>query len=274
MGNAVHIIIVSHNSANILPTCLAYLEKQTREITSCTIVDSGSRDLTYLNGLGHYRFPVAINCIDNNGFSYANNIGYKSLNLSSDDLVVFINPDTFLFSSWIEDASCFFENYKNCGVLTGKLLGYDITMQKATGRIDSTGIYRKWYGKWFDRGQGEQDKGQFERTCEVPAVCGALMACRASCLKELGDTVFDEDFFLYKEDIELSFRIRRCGWKLYYQPSLLAYHCRGWDDKRNLVDYRLRLMSAKNEVKLYCKHRSFYMAWALAKYLLVRAFRV
>lgn len=273
MVKSAHIIIVTHNSEVVLSSCLSFLEVQKSEIGSCTIVDSGSDDRNYLYSTGSSLDLKIIEC-DNVGFSTANNIGYNSLVVAEDDVVLFINPDTFLPENFLKNAKNVILRDDTVGVVSGKLLGYDPVNHVETKLIDSTGIFRKWYGRWFDRGQGEKDNGQYNRSDMVPALCGALLCCRASCLHSLGAKVFDESFFLYKEDIELSLRIRKQGWKLCYEPSLVAFHCRGWNSRRSDVDYRLRLRSAENEIRLYWRHPSVYIVWAAVKYLLVRIFRV
>jgi GT2 family glycosyltransferase len=91
-----------------------------------------------------------------------------------------------------------------------------------------------------------------------------------TALLALPGPVFDPDFFLYKEDIELSLRMRKAGWQLLYDPRLLAYHGRGWNKKRGEMAVKLRCMAAANEILLYKKHPSPYMLWAWMKYLLVR----
>jgi GT2 family glycosyltransferase len=163
------------------------------------------------------------------------------------------------------------------GCLTGKLLGYDPETEQANGFFDSTGIFRKWYGRWYDRGLGKVDTGQYNHSQFLPAACGAFMVCRKKAIDKIlvnNQDVFDPDFFLYKEDIEFSLRLRKNGYKIFYDPEVAVYHCRGWNQKRSQVSYRNRLMSAENELLLYRKHVSLYYIWALFKYLLVRVFRV
>jgi N-acetylglucosaminyl-diphospho-decaprenol L-rhamnosyltransferase len=275
MSARIHVIIVSHNSDRVLPLCLKYLENQILFPDSCTVVDSGSTNISSLRQvIASASLPVTLIEAANCGFGAANNIGYRNLKICGDDLVAFINPDTFVAAHVFSESARFLRSHSRVGVLSGKLLGFELDSGRPSGKIDSTGIFRRWFGRWYDRGAGEKDLGQYEQASDVPAICGALMICRASCLLELGDTIFDEDFFLYKEDIELSLRIRKLGWRLYYMPSVTAYHCRGWAESRGDMAYRLRLMSAKNELRLYLKHPSPYMLWAIAKYLLVRLFRL
>jgi GT2 family glycosyltransferase len=151
------------------------------------------------------------------------------------------------------------------------LAGYDSDLDLPTGRLDSTGIFRRWYGKWYDRGQGQPDGANYRSAQTVPALCGAFLFCRRRALEPELPQLFDENFFLYKEDIDLCLRLRRRGWQCRYEPALAVFHCRGWSADRKQMSRGLRLMAARNEVRLTVKHRSPYIAWALAKLLLVWA---
>ena len=268
----VHVIIVTHNSAKEIKLCLRSLEAQDHAVNSITIVDSGSDDTSYLGSIDK-RVATVIKS-ENVGFAKANNIGFRALRLEPDDIIVFLNPDAFLQKNSIGEMLKMYTKDKSIGCVTGKLLGYDLVGEKSTGLIDSTGIFRKWYGRWYDRGQGENDRGLYNVEEVVPAICGAFMCCNMRALDAFDGQIFDPSFFMYKEDIELSLRLRKNGWKLLYSPVIEIYHCRGWNKDRSSVSYAMRLCSAENEVKMYVKHPSFYVVWAVTKYLAVRLFRM
>lgn len=273
MPTPVYAIIVTHDSAAVLPACLTALAQQTMPVAGIVIVDSGSTDRGYLDPLRNQERLVLIEA-ENVGFGRANNIGMAAIPADA-RIVLFLNPDTFLLPDSVARINQILDSRELAGVVTGKLLAYDPVRARPTGLLDSTGIFRRWYGRWVDRGQGEADTGQYGTASLVPAVCGALMCCRIEALRSLGgNEVFDADFFLYKEDIELSLRMKKRGWQLVYDPSLVAYHCRGWRQDRRQIPYALRIMAAKNEILLYTKHPSPYIVWALAKYLLVRYSRI
>ena len=272
MDTSIHIVIVTHNSSEVLSYCLEHLYKQNVPLTSIIIVDNGSSDISYLKNLD-CRAEVKLILTENFGFARANNLGLKEIGDQS-GVVLFLNPDTFLPENYILQALEVLGENRDAAIVSGKLLGFDIQENKKTGKIDSTGIYRRWYGRWYDRGKGEDDSERYDQTESIPAVCGALMVCRVEAFDRYEGEVFDSDFFLYKEDIELSLRLRRDGWELVYDPRLVAYHCRGWDKKRRVIPFALRIMAAKNEVLLYRKHPSPYMIWAVLKYLLILIFRV
>ncbi len=265
-------IIVSHDSGSTLEHCVQCLESQEYPLERIIVVDSGSSDRGYLQVFDN-RPRIQLVFAENIGFSRANNCGIDSL-AESVDFVLFVNPDLFLPPDFVQRALPYCENDSAIGVLGPKLLAYDCESGGPDGRIDSTGIARKWYGRWYDRGQGEIDTNQYDTMEEMPALCGALLFCRMSALRTPGRPVFDPDFFLYKEDIELCLRLGKQGWKIVYQPDLVAYHCRGWQGERAAMSFELRKIAAGSEVLLYKKHPSPYILWALVKYLLVVFFRV
>jgi N-acetylglucosaminyl-diphospho-decaprenol L-rhamnosyltransferase len=100
------------------------------------------------------------------------------------------------------------------------------------------------------------------------------MVCRMSALRGELPNVFDESFFMYKEDIDLSLRLRKKGWKLLYAPTVEAFHARGWAGNRKEISHRIRCLASKNDILLNLKHRSPYLIWAVAKYLGVRVLRI
>jgi N-acetylglucosaminyl-diphospho-decaprenol L-rhamnosyltransferase len=271
-------IVVTHDSESFIERCVSALMAQTRRPDQIVIVDSGSHDRHYLEAFERHPL-VTVVFRPNIGFSAANNVGIASL---WEDVGYFalVNPDAFLSPEFLRDAFDILESPsgKTAGCLTGTLLGFDIESNRPTGRLDSTGLFRKWYGRWYDRGQGEPAfPGRDAQPENLPAICGALMFCRKTALAAVisaDGKVFDERFFMHKEDVDLSLRLRKAGWLLRYDPALHAYHCRGWDAERRNVSRALRLMAARNEIRLYMKHPSVYLLWAIVKFLLVKVANV
>lgn len=265
MNNRFGVIIVTHNSAKVISKCVESLQNQSYPACEIVVVDSGSTDTSYLDFLNDNE-TIRVIRTRNIGFAQSNNMGIEHLS-SQVDILICLNPDTFLTPTFIEQANKKFRRRMDVKILSGRLLGYNLAEDCPNGKIDSCGIFRKWYGRWFDRGQGEVDENQYNLEQRVPALCGALICCRIDILKLVAGQLFDPDFFMYKEDIEMSIRIRKRGIKLLYCPDLIAYHCRGW--KRRDISRDMRKLSSKNEILLYRKHPSPYMLWALLKYFLV-----
>jgi N-acetylglucosaminyl-diphospho-decaprenol L-rhamnosyltransferase len=261
------VIIVTYDSGRVLRRCLDCLQAQSRQPDLVVVVDNCSRDPSYLDEVPPKPPYRLIRLARNEGFCQGNNIGFF---LARDcTYVVFLNPDAFLSDRLLEDALEWMEraHHWQVGCLTGALLGYDLDAARPSGLIDSTGIFQTRLGRWYDRGRGEPASGATGASEEVPAICGALMICRTSALEQsaLRDgSVFDPSFFMYKEDIDLSLRMRALGWKLVYLPRLRCEHGRGWRG-RTAVPFRARYLSARNEVRVACRYNWRTLPYSLAK---------
>lgn len=270
----ISIIIVTHNSQSVIGQCLAALQRQTIVPESVILVDSGSADTGYLQEYALLDGVTTLLLETNIGFAGANNMGCRRVDPAT-DYVLFLNPDAFPVADSLERAVRCLEDNSDVGCISACLLGYNLKLQRATGQLDSTGVFRSWYGRYYDRGQGEPDRGQYNIRQDVPAACGAFLFCRKEMLNQVAlaeNVFFDPDFFLYKEDIELCLRMRKAHWRILYVPDIRVYHCRGWQE-RHSMPHALRLTAARSELLLYRKHPSPYMAWAAAKYGLVRWLR-
>lgn len=273
------VIIVTHNSQAVIPACLQALLAQTHPPGQIVIVDSGSAQTDYLTAYASHPTIQLDLQKENIGFCQGNNQGLSHVPAET-DYILFLNPDAFLTPTFIQEALALMEqpSCSHVGALSGLLWGYDQWQKSPTGRLDSAGIFRTWYGRWYDRGQGNPyQEGQYNQIEAVPALCGALMFCRHEALKSvlLGPhQVMDPSFYMYKEDIDLSLRLRRKGWALYFCPHLLAYHCRGWQKDRSQVPRHFRLLSARNEMRLYVRLFSPCYFYAALKYLVVKVFNL
>jgi len=270
------VIIVTHNSALVLKCCLQALFHQSVRAQDILLVDTASVNPAYLEKIAAGNQKISVVALDKNvGFARANNVGYSRCDPET-EYVLFLNPDAFPAANALELAVEFLQHNPGVACVGGRQLGWDPTQNRATGTLDSTGLFRKWYGRWYDRGHGQPDVGQYAEQEKVPAVCGAFMFCRREALEQvrLSDgSVFDPGFFLYKEDIELCLRLRKAHWQLVYLPDIVVYHCRGWQG-RKAMPRALRLTAARSEMYLYKKHPSPYFLWAFFKYLLVLVLRV
>lgn len=268
----VGVIIVTHNSAKTIDPVLESLKRQTLPPSKIYLIDSGSDDTHYIKKWDH-KGPIEIALMPNIGFSAANNLGFNSLDKTI-ETILFLNPDCIITDDFLEKGAEFLWGRKDIGAVTGKMIGYDFYKHKPTDLLDSTGIFTTWYGKWYDRGQREP-KNKYNQEESVPAICGALFYAKRDALNDIlidESEVFDERFFCYKEDIDLSLRLREKGWVLQYYPSLIAYHGRGWK-RRSQVSRKLRVMSAENELKIHWKTKNpikitySFLKWVGVKFL-------
>lgn len=249
----VGVIIVTHDSGRFLRRSLTALQASATAPDRVVIVDSGSSDDAYVTEAAQsYEGAIAIRHHDNVGFCAANNIGIDALD--DVDSLLFLNPDAFVSPGFLCGALSILDSGPTIGAVGPKLLSANADSGELTGLIDSAGIFQTRYGRIYDRGQGEVDRGQHDDGIEdVPALCAAAMLCRRDALLAIADhgEVFDERFFMYKEDVDVSFRLGRAGWRTVYEPSLVVAHCRGWN--RATMSTWARRRSLTNEWRLLAK---------------------
>ena len=130
---------------------------------------------------------------------------------------------------------------KNLGSVTGKLL-----RDKESGEIDSTGIiFKKYSFIPIDRGEGEKDLGQYSKEEYIfgPSCACALYRRKALDDIAINDQYFDEDFFIYFEDVDIAWRTKQKGWKSKYIDFCVGYHSRKGDGSKSM---RIKIHAFKN----------------------------
>jgi GT2 family glycosyltransferase len=247
-GVLVTVVIVSWNGAHLLGPCLAGLARQDLDPALCQVlvVDNASTDGTaeYL-AQEHPDVRVLLAPV-NLGFAGGNHLALAEV---TSPYVVLLNndavPERGFLSALVRAAA--HPSAERVGAVTAKvLLQPRFTVQPPgcpadpahgdvvtpagvyrpdpAGDVDvvnSTGneVTRAGYGR--DRGWLQVDDGA-EPPADVFAFCGAAVLLRTAALREVGD--FDEDFFLYYEDSDLSWRLRAGGWTVRYEPTAVVRH--------------------------------------------------
>jgi GT2 family glycosyltransferase len=255
---------------------LEALHRQTRRPDRIILVDSGSSNPELLKAkVAHYDLPIEIVYAGKDvGFCVGSNVGWRIVK----DLTycIFLNPDAFLAPDFIERAIAYMESEPKVGMVTPSLVRYDIQAGQPLDAIDTTAVVRNWYGNFVERDCGlpVKELEKYKGPNDIPWLCAAVVFARREALEavvEQGNQIFDESFFMYKDDTDLSWRVRRAGWRIVHHPGLFGYHCRGWK-KRSAFSRELRLMSARNEITTCIKNRSPFVLLSLAKYAAVGLF--
>jgi len=255
---SVSIIIVNWNHGQYLRKCLDLLFAQEYHLFEIFIVDNGSQDGSpnmikdEYPGVKIWTFP------DNRGFSKALNWG---VNQTTSDFVVSLNPDVFVMRNFLQEMVNVMCQDESIGIVSAKLLRDDDSTT-----LDSTGLFLNHFRRPYDRGQGEIDSGQYDRTLQIFGACGAAALYRRSMLVDIAveGEFFDEDFFTYYEDADLAWRAQMRGWNGRYAPRAVATHVRGSGDTlrkvktstKNIDGPRLALrnrwlMTLKNDALRY-----------------------
>lgn len=228
MKPRVLVSIVTCNSARDVPGCLESLDRQTYRGFQTVLLDNASADGT-LDRLAAFapRLAEIIRTPSNLGFSAGHN---RILAGREAEYVLFLNPDTLLAPDFLEKAVAGLDDHPECGSLSPKLfrLSRPEDSPEKTSLLDSTGIYWTSNQRHLDRGSGTPDRGQFDQAQFVFGVTGAAAFYRRECLRDIAfnGEIWDEDFFLYREDADLAWRAAWRGWKCVYNPGIHAWHAR------------------------------------------------
>lgn len=224
----VSINLVTWNGKKYLPYCLDSIAKQTFRDFSLFILDNGSTDGTQ-EYLKNCLLPVA-DCRlvfneENAGFAGGHN---QALRATESDYVLMLNQDIILEQNFLEEIVKFLESRPKAAAVTGKLLRWDFPDNAKTDLIDSAGIKIFKNHRAVETGAGEMDGEEWNASKEVFGVSGAAPIYRRSALNEVAvnGEVFDEDFFSYKEDVDLAYRLRLAGFEAWFLPAARAYHDR------------------------------------------------
>jgi len=251
------IILIHYNTPQYLKTCLDHIFDQSYKNIEVYFIDNNSPSKDGLNFVKKYPLHVIANK-ENLGYAKAANQGIKLAIGAKADYVVITNPDIIYSPTYFEKII----NHIPAGVagVTGKVYKYDFANKKPTKIIDTVGLYIDRKFRVADGAQGLLDKGQFDKEKEVFGISGACPLYSVKALEEAkitlpngSDEYFDEDFFMYKEDVDLSWRLQLLGWKFLYYPKAIAFHGRG----TGVIERRTIWQIAKNR-KLLSKFQRYY----------------
>ncbi|HEX5456741.1 MAG TPA: glycosyltransferase family 2 protein [Candidatus Saccharimonadales bacterium] len=211
----VYLVVLNWNGKDFIEDCLDSLQKQTYS-SEIIVVDNGSSDGSLETVEQKYPDIYLLKEPKNRGFAGGVNIGIKHAMRKGADAVALFNNDAIADKEWLAELVKTMENKPGTGIVTSKL------MRSNKKHFDSTGDFYSTRGMPFPRGRNRVDKGQYDEPGNVFGASGGASLYRCSALKEIG--LFDERFFAYYEDVDISFRTQLAGWRVYYQPKAVAYH--------------------------------------------------
>ncbi|MCL4493126.1 MAG: glycosyltransferase family 2 protein [Nitrospirae bacterium] len=251
----VSINIVNWNGLHFLSDCLESVKSQTYKNIEINVVDNASSDGSVDFLAARYPGVNLIKNAKNEGFSRAHN---QAIRISSGEYIIPLNFDITLTSTFVEEMVKAAEASPEIGIVSGRL--YILRGGEKTHTIDSTGITMQGMFP-ADRGQNENNPAQYDKAEYVFGASGAAPLFKHEMLEDikLNGEYFDEDFFIYVEDVDLCWRAQLYGWRTIYTPSAIAYHYRGATRKGDsgmkreylIIGYRNRYWSiVKNAVML------------------------
>jgi len=221
-----------------LKTCLDSLRNQSFKDFTITVVDNGSTDGSADFIRRNYPEVRIIELPGNSGFSAAVNIGIKQ---SKSEFIALLNNDTEVDPHWLENLVAVIDQNPEIGLCASKMLNFhNRTILDAAGNALTKG------GHPYQLGSREADIGQYDEQRLVFGACAGASIYRRALFEDIG--LFDEDFFAYFEDMDISFRAQLAGYKCLYVPKAICYH-KG--DKVSTLSLRLR---TRNLVPLWLKN--------------------
>jgi GT2 family glycosyltransferase len=244
----VTVVVVTWNHRAEIADCLAAAGAQTWPDVELVVVDNGSTDGTA--ELVASAFPRAAlrRERENGGLSRALN---RALAAATGEFFLTLNPDVVLGAGFLERALGAFPGRPDVWCVAPRLVRPD-------GSLDAAGVEPTPDGRFRNRGEGAREPLDFDRPGEVFGACGAAALYRTEALRSLAGPdgeVFDEDFFVYREDLDVAWRAARRGFRTWYEPAAVATHRRRWPSGgRSTVPRWVRRHSFKNRYLMLAKN--------------------
>ncbi len=267
------IIIVNYNVRYFLHQCLDSVFRSKADFEFETlVVDNASADDSLEMVKKDFPQVKLIANTKNTGFSVANNQGIKA---SKGEYVLLLNPDTILHPETLAATVDFMENHKEAGALGIKMLDGtgDFLPESKRGLPTPWVAFYKIFGL-SSLFKNSQKFGKYhlsylskDEVHEIDVLAGAFMLMRREALDQSG--LLDETFFMYGEDIDLSYRIQLAGYKNYYFPDQPIIHYKGESTKRGSLNYVRVFYQA---MQIFAKkhfHGSQGFLYSLAIYLAI-----
>lgn len=269
------IIIVSYNTRKLITNCIKSIIKNLKGVSfEIIVVDNGSSDgsvkkLTELN-----RLIKLIKNKDNVGFAKANNQGVK---IAKGRYILFLNSDTLIRENVIFEILAWMKRNPKVAVATCALRNVDGSIQGTGGYFPSLFRIFSWMFflddiPYIDRiikpfhplhSASPIYKGEsfYLKPKEVDWVTGAFMLVRKKVLEEVG--YFDEDYFMYAEDVDLCFRVKSKGWQIWYLPQWSITHIGGGSSTKEFP-----ILSEYKGIKLFFKKHKPSWTYSLVRFFL------
>ena len=260
------IIIVNWNTQDFLKNCLGSIFNQPIHCEyEVWVVDNASTDESIVNIENLYPKVKLIRNPNNVGFGHANN---QAVRLAVGDYFLILNPDTLVHPGTIDTLAAYLATCPQAAAVGPRLLNADGSLQISAFPAPTLGreLWRLFH---LDKiiSIGQYPHAHFSnKPLKVDVLMGACLLIRSEMVKQIG--LFDEDFFIYSEEVDLCERIRKSGWELHWIPNAQVTHFGGMSTRQ--VAKAMFLELYRNKIKFFRKHRGKYQA-NLYKFILKAA---
>ena len=242
------IVILNYNVEHFLEQCLYSVKEAINpENTEVWVVDNASVDGSVAMVKEKFNWVKLVESKENLGFSKGNNLAMRK---ASGQYILLLNPDTVVEEDTFEKCIEFMDEHPEAGGLGVKMLdgnGHFLPESKRGFPTPWVAFYKIFgLASLFPHSErfGRYHLGNLpnNETNEIEILSGAFMFMRKSVLDQIG--LLDEDFFMYGEDIDLSYRITKSGSKNYYFPHTRIIHYKGESTKKGSINYVMMFYQA------------------------------
>ena len=210
----VSVAVINYNGRHYLEELLGSLERQTRPPLETLLVDNASRDESLDFVRREFPRVRVLPQPRNLGFSRAANLAAET---ARGTWLALLNTDLRLEPDWLEELVAAAGTAPSIAAVSSKLRLYD-----QPHRLNGVGGCMNRLGYTWDRGMGEEDRGQYDRSREVLFACAGAALFHRNRFREAGG--FDPRFFMYHEDVDLCWRLWLLGFRVVTAPGAVAYH--------------------------------------------------
>ena len=225
------VVIVNWNVRELLRACLLSVEKEmllAKSEYEIVVVDNASHDGSVQMLREDFPWVIVQANEKNVGFGVANN---QALALCSSEIMLLLNPDTVVLDHALDRMFAHMKSDSSVGILGSQLLNSDMTVQRWTGGASPTVWRTTVHTLFLDRVLSPRLLGDslyipegVNTPRDVAWISGACLALRRAAV---GEYIFDEQFFMYGEDLELCHRVADLGWRVVYDPTAVVLHHHG-----------------------------------------------
>jgi N-acetylglucosaminyl-diphospho-decaprenol L-rhamnosyltransferase len=257
------VVIVSYRSRELLRRCLESLRAHPPGVPmNIIVIDNASGDGTREMIAGDYPEVDLVSSPDNLGFAAATNLGARRGRAPH---LLALNPDTAVTEGALDTVITALEADPKVAVVGPRLLMEDGSLDHAAKRSFPTPMSALGHFSGLGRRAGASEKLAAYRAPEVEsgrvdAVNGAFMLMRRSAFEQMGG--FDEGYWMYMEDLDLSYRLAQAGWESRYEPAATVEHVKGGTTggRRSV---RLNWAFHSGMFRFYRRHYAPDRSWAL-----------
>ena len=218
------------------------------------VVDNASADDSVAQARAHFPSTIIIQNAENAGFAQANNQGMA---IATAPFFLLLNTDAFLHAGALEHMLAYMRAHPQAGALGCKLVYEDGSLQRSCSAFPTVAT-ELWQALFLDRlfassrifGRYMMTWWDMNDAREVDVVMGACMLLRREAIDQAGG--FDPGFFMYSEEVDLCYRLKKAGWQVRYTPGAVATHIWGGSSRKVPRETFLRLYASR--VRFFRKH--------------------